>query len=403
MSFIDQVRITLIAGKGGNGCLSFRREKFIPKGGPDGGDGGRGGSIYLVGDSGLNTLIDFKYKRHYKAENGQPGQGSQCTGKDGQDLYIKVPLGTSIVDEATLEVLADITEEGQALLVAQGGAYGLGNMRFKSSTNQAPRKTTPGKPGEERQLNLELKVMADVGLLGMPNAGKSTLISAVSAAKPKIANYPFTTLVPNLGVVQMGAGQSFVMADIPGLIEGASEGTGLGFKFLRHLTRCRLLLHVIDLAPIDESDPALAFITLEEELAKYSPTLAQRPRWLVFNKTDLLSSEEAEQLGAEIIEKLNWEGPVFYISAATSQGTQKLSGSVMAWLEEQQQIWADNPAAAEAEAQALEQMKDEAVDRISTFLAGKNPPASSEEGLEDDLDDDDFNEDDYDVEVEYAQ
>lgn len=399
MSFIDQVRITLIAGKGGNGCLSFRREKFIPKGGPDGGDGGRGGSIYLVGDSSLNTLIDFKYKRHYKAENGQPGQGSQCTGKDGEDLFIKVPLGTSVVDETNLEVIADITKEGEQLLVAQGGAYGLGNMRFKSSTNQAPRKTTEGKPGEERQLNLELKIMADVGLLGMPNAGKSTLISAVSAAKPKIADYPFTTLAPNLGVVQMGAGQSFVMADIPGLIEGASEGTGLGFKFLRHLTRCRLLLHVIDLAPLDESDPALAFITLEEELAKYSPTLAQRPRWLVFNKTDLLSEAEAQKLGAAIVEKLNWDGPVFYISAATSQGTRKLSGNVMAWLEEQQQIWAENPEAAEAETQALEKMKAEAVDRISNFLDGKNNSVRTE----DDFDDDGFDEDDYDVEVEYAQ
>lgn len=401
MRFIDQVRITLVAGKGGNGCLSFRREKFIPRGGPDGGDGGRGGSIYLVGDSSLNTLIDFRYKRHYKAENGQPGQGSQCTGKDGADLFIQVPLGTSIVDEETLEVLDDITEDGQQLLVAQGGAYGLGNMRFKSSTNQAPRKTTEGKLGEERQLNLELKVMADVGLLGMPNAGKSTLIRAVSAAKPKVANYPFTTLVPNLGVVPLGAGQSFVMADIPGLIEGAAEGTGLGFKFLRHLTRCRLLLHVIDLAPIDESDPALALLTLEEELAKYSPTLAQRPRWLVFNKTDLLSAEEAEEIGQSIIEKLNWDEPVFYISAATSQGTAKLSGSIMAWLEEQQQLWAENPEAAAAEAAALEQMQAEAVDRISTFLAGKQTASTQAET--DAEDDENYNEDDYDVSFEYAQ
>jgi len=273
MQFLDEARITVIAGKGGNGCMSFRREKYVPRGGPDGGDGGNGGTVYLVGDDSLNTLIDFRYQKHYRAANGEPGRGGQCAGKAGEDLYVKVPVGTSVVDEDTLEVIGDITENGQILLVAQGGHRGLGNIHFKSSTNRAPRQTTKGTEGEERNLNLEMKVMADVGLLGLPNAGKSTLIRAVSSAKPKVADYPFTTLVPNLGVVKVGFHQHFVMADIPGLIAGASEGTGLGFKFLRHLTRCRLLLHVIDIEPVDQSDPVESVRIITRELSNYSQTL----------------------------------------------------------------------------------------------------------------------------------
>src|SRR5690554_684982 len=294
MQFVDEASIIVEAGKGGNGCLSFRREKYVPKGGPDGGDGGHGGSVYLIGDDALNTLIDFKYQRFYKAQNGQAGMGRQMSGRAGEDLHVKVPVGTTVIDEDTLEVIADVTEIGQVVLVAQGGRRGLGNIHFKSSTNRAPRRTTPGTEGERRNLRLEMKVMADVGLLGMPNAGKSTLIRSVSAAKPKVANYPFTTLVPNLGVVKVGLHQHFVMADIPGLIEGASEGTGLGFKFLRHLTRCRLLLHVVDVAPMDETDPVASVRTIEKELATYSQTLSERTRWLVLNKLDMLSDEEAE-------------------------------------------------------------------------------------------------------------
>ncbi|MDX1398700.1 MAG: Obg family GTPase CgtA, partial [Oceanospirillum sp.] len=278
MQFVDEASIHVAAGKGGNGCLSFRREKYIAKGGPDGGDGGHGGDVILVGDDSLNTLIDFRYQRRYRAENGEGGQGRQCSGKAGENLYIQVPVGTTVIDEDTLEVLGDITEIGQELTVAQGGRRGLGNTRFKTSTNRAPRKTTNGTLGEERNLRFEMKVMADVGLLGLPNAGKSTLIRSVSAAKPKVANYPFTTLVPNLGVVKLGQFKHFVMADIPGLIEGASEGAGLGFRFLKHLTRARLLLHLVDVAPFDESDPVESAQAIIRELEQYSPTLSERPR-----------------------------------------------------------------------------------------------------------------------------
>ncbi|SFX54603.1 Obg family GTPase CgtA [Marinospirillum alkaliphilum] len=400
MQFVDEARIVVVAGKGGNGCMSFRREKYVPKGGPDGGDGGHGGSVYLIGDDSLNTLIDFRFQKRYQAQSGEPGRGSQCSGKAGDDLYVKVPVGTSIVDEDTLEIIGDITAVGQTLLVAQGGQRGLGNIHFKSSTNRAPRQTTKGTPGEERNLHLELKVMADVGLLGLPNAGKSTLIRAVSAAKPKVANYPFTTLVPNLGVVKVGTHQHFVMADIPGLIEGASEGSGLGFKFLRHLTRCRLLLHVVDVAPMDESDPVESVRIIARELQTYSQTLSERPRWLVLNKLDLLPDEEAEAACQAILQELDWQGPVFRISAISGKGTERLSQAIMQWLLERRAEEAANPDAAEAEQQMRERMEAEAVARVEAWL---NRRHKRKPGEVEDEDDDDFDDDDYDVEVEYVR
>ncbi len=403
MQFVDEASIHVAAGKGGNGCLSFRREKYIAKGGPDGGDGGHGGDVILIGDDSLNTLIDFRYQRRYRAENGEGGQGRQCSGKAGENLYIQVPVGTTVIDEDTLEVLGDITEIGQELTVAQGGRRGLGNTRFKTSTNRAPRKTTNGTLGEERNLRFEMKVMADVGLLGLPNAGKSTLIRSVSAAKPKVANYPFTTLVPNLGVVKLGQFKHFVMADIPGLIEGASEGAGLGFRFLKHLTRARLLLHLVDVAPFDESDPVESAQAIICELEQYSPTLAERPRWLVLNKLDLLPEEERDAVCERIISELNWEGPVFRVSAISSEGTQAVCQQIMNWLDEQRELQAENPELAEEEAEIRARMEDEAVERVEAYLErrhGRKRPAAE---LEDDEDDDDFDDDDYDVEVEYAK
>jgi GTP-binding protein len=300
MKFVDEASIRVEAGKGGNGCLSFRREKYIAKGGPDGGDGGDGGSIYLVGDADLNTLVDYRFQPRYRAKSGESGKGKDQTGAKGDDIYLRVPLGTSIFDDETGEYLGDVSEEKEEILVAQGGFHGLGNVRFKSSTNRAPRQTKPGSPGELKNLRLELKLLADVGLLGLPNAGKSTLISAVSAARPKIADYPFTTLVPNLGVVTVGDDHSFVIADIPGLIEGAADGAGLGVQFLKHLSRTRLLLHLIDLAPMDGSDPVENFKIIERELAKYSEGIANKERWLVLTKTDLIPKGDLETRVAEI-------------------------------------------------------------------------------------------------------
>ena len=335
MKFVDEATIRVIAGSGGHGCLSFRREKYVAKGGPDGGDGGHGGSVYLVAESSLNTLADFRVARKFRAESGQPGAGRNMTGKSGDDLEVRVPLGTVVHDVDTGELICDLTEEGQRQKVAEGGRGGLGNTRFKSSTNRAPRKTTNGTPGEARHLMLELKVLADVGLLGMPNAGKSTLISAMSQAKPRIADYPFTTLHPNLGVVRVGRLQSFVMADIPGLIEGASEGAGLGTQFLRHLQRTRLLLHVVDIAPLDPNvEPALEVRAIEKELAGYSDELASKPRWLVINKTDLLSEEDLAVAREMLLDGLDWEGPVFEVSAATGAGTEALGHAVIQALEE---------------------------------------------------------------------
>jgi len=332
MKFIDEARIHIKAGKGGDGCLSFRREKFIPLGGPNGGDGGDGGSIYLEADPGLNTLVDYRYQKHFQAQNGQGGMGSDCTGKGGDDLILKVPVGTLVYNIDTDELLGDLTHAGERLLVAQGGFHGLGNTRFKSSTNRAPRQTTKGSLGEERELRLELKLLADVGLLGLPNAGKSTLISVVSAARPKIADYPFTTLHPNLGVVSLGEFKSFVIADVPGLIEGAAEGAGLGIQFLKHLERTRLLLHLVDVAPVDGSDPVEAVQKIAAELAKHSETLAEKPRWLVFNKIDQLPEEEVESTCANLIQRLEWSGPVFYISALLHEGTENLCYHVMDFL-----------------------------------------------------------------------
>ncbi len=334
MKFVDEATIRVQAGNGGHGCLSFRREKYVERGGPDGGDGGHGGSVWLVADDSLNTLADFRVARKFRAESGQPGAGRNMTGRSGSDLDVSVPCGTVIHDVDTGELICDLTEPGERRKVAEGGRGGLGNTRFKSSTNRAPRKTTNGTPGEGRHLRLELKVLADVGLLGMPNAGKSTLISAMSAAKPRIADYPFTTLHPNLGVVRVGRLQSFVMADIPGLIEGAAEGAGLGHQFLRHLQRTRLLLHVVDIAPLDPAiDPAAEALALSAELAKYSEELASKPRWLVINKIDLVDQEELAVRREMLLEGLDWQGPVFEVSAATGAGTEGLAQAIMREIE----------------------------------------------------------------------
>jgi GTP-binding protein len=333
MKFVDEVSVRVQAGNGGNGCLSFRREKYIPRGGPDGGDGGDGGNVYLVAKTGINTLADFRVARQFKAGHGQPGKGKNCFGRGGDDLLVEVPLGTRIIEEDTTEVLGEVMEEGEQLLVAAAGAGGKGNTRFKSSTNKAPRKITQGTHGEKRLLRLELTVLADVGLLGLPNAGKSTLITAVSAARPKIADYPFTTLHPNLGVVFVGEHRSFVMADIPGLIEGAAEGAGLGTRFLKHLSRCRLLLHIIDAAPPPGSDDAVTGArAIVGELERFSPELYERERWLVLNKLDLLG-DDAEAEAARIISELGWEGPVYRVSALRKDGTQQLAGDIMTRLE----------------------------------------------------------------------
>ena len=335
MKFVDEATIKVHAGNGGRGIVSFRREKFIPYGGPDGGDGGAGGSVCLVARQGLNTLADFRYQRTFKGENGQPGGSADCSGRAGGDLEVAVPVGTVVYEVDTGETLGDLTHDGERLLVARGGRGGLGNQHFKSSTNRTPRRATPGFPGERRELRLELKLLADVGLLGLPNAGKSTLISVVSAARPRIADYPFTTLHPNLGVVYVGEHKSFVMADIPGLIEGAAEGAGLGIRFLKHLQRTRLLLHLVDIAPPDpDADPVKDARAIAAELKKFSPELAGRERWLVLNKNDLLPPAEAEQACRAIVRRLRWKGPVFRISGVTRQGTQELCQAVMRRLDE---------------------------------------------------------------------
>ena len=337
MKFVDEATIRVQAGNGGHGALSFRREKYVERGGPDGGDGGHGGSVYLVADKSLNTLADFRVARRFKAEGGTGGSGRNKTGRSGDDLEVLVPEGTVVQDVDTGEIICDLITAGQRQIVAEGGRGGLGNTRFKSSVNRAPRKFTLGTDGEARHLSLELKVLADVGLLGMPNAGKSTLITAMSHAKPRIADYPFTTLHPNLGVVRVGRLQSFVMADIPGLIEGASEGAGLGIQFLKHLQRTGLLLHLVDIAPVDPTiEPAGEVRAIAEELAKFSSELAQKPRWLVINKTDLLSEEDRKIAREMLLEELQWEGPVFDVSAATGEGTEELGQAVMRVLEEQQ-------------------------------------------------------------------
>src|SRR5579862_7032956 len=335
MKFVDEAKAKVQAGNGGRGSSSFRREKFVPLGGPDGGDGGLGGSVYLRAASGINTLADFRIERTYRAEHGESGSSNDCTGRGGKDLYIPVPIGTTVRDSETGEELGDLTRAGDELLVARGGKGGWGNTRFKSSTNRAPRQFGPGLPGEKRQLELEMKVIADVGLLGMPNAGKSTLIRAVSHARPKVADYPFTTLYPNLGVVSAGDQRSFVMADIPGLIEGAAEGAGLGIRFLKHLQRTRVLLHLVDIAPPDPgADPVKDARTIVAELKKFAADLAHKERWLAINKTDLLEPREAASRAKEIVRRLRWKGPVFLISGATGAGCEELKQAVMRHLEE---------------------------------------------------------------------
>ncbi|CAM5268527.1 GTPase Obg OS=Stutzerimonas stutzeri OX=316 GN=obgE PE=3 SV=1 [Stutzerimonas stutzeri] len=393
MKFVDEVSIYVKAGDGGNGMMSFRREKFIEKGGPNGGDGGDGGSVYLEADENLNTLVDYRYTRRFHAQNGQKGGSTDCTGAKGEDLILPVPVGTTVIDAATQEIMGDLTKAGQRLLVAQGGWHGLGNTRFKSSTNRAPRQTTPGKPGDARDLKLELKVLADVGLLGLPNAGKSTFIRSVSAAKPKVADYPFTTLVPNLGVVSVGRYKSFVIADIPGLIEGAAEGAGLGIRFLKHLARTRLLLHLVDMVPPDGSDPADAAEVILRELEKFSPALMQRDRWLVLNKADQLLDEEREERMRQVVERLDWKGPVFVISALESDGTEALAQAIMRYLDERTLRIAEDPQYAEALAELDRQIEDEARARLQEL---DDQRALRRAGVKaaDEVDDDDFDDDD---------
>ena len=353
MKFVDEATISVEAGNGGHGCLSFRREKYIPRGGPDGGDGGDGGDVVLVTDSGLNTLVDFRYQRRFRARNGQPGAGSDRTGRSGEDLEVRVPAGTRVYDAASDTLIGELVAPGDRLLVARGGAHGLGNARFKSSTNRAPRRTTPGRPGEVRRLRLELRLLADVGLLGMPNAGKSSLVRAVSAARPRVADYPFTTLYPALGVVRLGTDRSFVMADIPGLIEGAADGAGLGTRFLRHLSRTRLLLHLVDGAPMAaERDPVAEVRQVAAELERFSADLAHRERWLVINKIDLLDAHALETVRERLVRELGWRAPVHAISAVTGAGCEALCAAVMARLEAIDEADRDAPVARSDDAPA---------------------------------------------------
>lgn len=333
MKFVDEAIIKVEAGDGGNGVVSFWREKFVTKGGPDGGDGGDGGDVYIQADENLNTLVDYRFQRFYAAERGQNGGGANCTGKRGKDITLKVPVGTRAVDIHTNEVVGEVAEHGKKVMVAKGGWHGLGNARFKSSVNRAPRQKTMGKKGEVRELRLELLLLADVGMLGLPNAGKSTFIRSVSAAKPKVADYPFTTLIPSLGVVSVVPEKSFVIADIPGLIEGAADGAGLGIRFLKHLERCRVLLHMIDILPIDQSDPAQNALTIFDELEQYSEKVSQKPCWLVFNKVDLMLEEEADEKIQEILDALAWEGRYFKISAVNQQGTADLCRELADYME----------------------------------------------------------------------
>ena len=395
MKFVDEASIEVFAGKGGNGCVSFRREKYIPRGGPDGGDGGDGGSVILEGSASLNTMVDYRFTRKFRAQNGESGKGRNCTGKAGEDVVLPVPLGTTIIDEDTEEVLGDIREAGDRLTVAQGGFHGIGNTRYKSSINRAPRQFSEGTPGESRRLKLELKVLADVGLLGLPNAGKSTFIRSVSAATPKVADYPFTTLVPNLGVVKVDAYRSFVVADIPGLIEGASEGAGLGIRFLKHLTRNRILLHLVDVAPFDESDPAEAAASIARELERFSPTLSARPRWLVLNKIDLVDSATLAERRQAIIEALDWQGPVYEIAAINGTETDRLAGDLMTAIEHLNEQEASDPELAQMELDVQEQMQFEARERIELLRAQRKA-----QRLADKADDED---DDHEVDIEYRQ
>ena len=385
MKFVDEALIRVEAGDGGNGIISFRREKFVSKGGPNGGDGGDGGDVYLIADSNLNTLVDYQFEKLHIAQRGQNGMSTNCTGTRGEDSVLRVPVGTRAVDVDTNEVLGDLTRNGLKLMVAKGGWHGLGNARFASSTNRTPRKKTNGTPGEVRNLRLELLLLADVGMLGLPNAGKSTFIRAVSSAKPKVADYPFTTLVPNLGVVRTESSKSFVIADIPGLIEGAAEGAGLGIQFLKHLERCGLLLHMIDVLPADGSDPAENAQVIIHELGKYSDKLANKPRWLVFNKIDLVLEDELEEIKQKVISAIDWDGPVYQVSAASRTHTEALCQDIQAYLD---QLPKEAP-------------KEQLLDPVQFKWDDYHADAMN---LADDLDDDDdFDDDDYEVEVIYRR
>lgn len=384
MKFVDEAEVIVDAGNGGSGCLSFRREKYIEKGGPDGGDGGDGGSVYMQADAALNTLVDFRFQPRYRAEAGQPGQGKNCTGRGGEDLLIKVPVGTSIIDVNTEELIADLNNPEVPVMVARGGKHGLGNTRFKSSTNRAPRKITKGTEGEARTLQLQLRLVADVGLLGFPNAGKSTLIRAVSAAKPKVADYPFTTLVPNLGVVSLGMERSFVMADVPGLIEGASEGAGLGFRFLKHLSRTRLLLHLVDVLPADNSNPIDSAKQIASELKKFSPSLAAKERWIVLNKVDLLDEKEVNILEAELRAELGWKKPIYKISAINQGGCDDLCQQLMESIESHRQKIIDDGDYRKEQSQ---QEKAMAFEIRQTIESSKNNRASDDDNWEENWDD----------------
>jgi len=385
MKFVDEAEIRVEAGDGGNGIVSFRKEKYIEFGGPNGGDGGDGGDVYLIADEGLNTLIDYRFERFHRAKRGENGRSRDCTGKGSDDLYLKVPIGTRATDVDTDELIGDLTMHKQSLLVAKGGWHGLGNARFKSSTNRAPRQKTDGTPGEIRTLSLELLLLADVGLLGLPNAGKSTLIRSVSAARPKVADYPFTTLVPNLGVVRLDTQRSFVIADIPGLIEGAADGAGLGTQFLKHLERCRILLHIVDVMPVDGSDPLDNARTIINELENHSSKLSDKPRWLVFNKLDLMLEDEAKEVTDRIVEGLDWKGKVCSISAFNRTGTDELCQGVMTFIEE------------------LPPEEEETPEEKSVEFKWDSYHEEAMDDSGDELDDDDWDEDEYDVEVEYRK
>lgn len=402
MRFVDEAVITVEAGDGGNGVASFRREKFVPFGGPDGGDGGRGGSIYIQADDNTSTLVDYRYTRKFRAERGKNGAGANCTGRGGEDVVLYVPVGTTVVDTESGDIIGDLVESGQRVLVAGGGEGGLGNTHFKSSTNRAPRKCTTGVKGEYREIRLELKVLADVGLLGMPNAGKSTFIRAVSAAKPKVADYPFTTMVPNLGVVDADRHRSFVMADIPGLIEGAAEGAGLGIRFLKHLARTRILLHIVDVQPIDGSDPVHNAKAILRELEKFSPTLAQLPVVLVLNKLDQLPEDSREEWCEYILNELNWDGPVFKTSGLLSEGTKDVVYYLMDQIEQQREREIEDPEYAAQVKAFREQL--EAETREQTIAAKEAYRAMRRaQRLADHKDDEDFDDEDDEVEVIYVR
>ncbi|MEC8126205.1 MAG: Obg family GTPase CgtA [Pseudomonadota bacterium] len=393
MKFVDEALITVEAGKGGAGCLSFRREKYIPKGGPDGGDGGHGGSVILLADENLNTLIDYRFQPRYRADNGRPGAGRNKTGAGGSDLVLKIPVGTTVYNDETNTLIGEVVADGDVMTVAEGGRGGLGNTRFKSSTNRAPRRTTPGNPGEAFKLRLELRLLADVGLVGLPNVGKSTLISQLSAAKPKVAAYPFTTLAPQLGVVSLAPHRNFVIADIPGLICGAATGAGLGIRFLKHLTRTRILLHLVDVAPVDGKDPIEVVETITDELEQFSPSLAARERWLVLNKVDLVDADERDEFFAALKDAFNWPHPVHLISGVTGEGCELLAYHLMSRLEELAIERREDP---DTEQAWLDQMAEEAHERIAELREIRRTQRKGVDVEDEDNDDDD---DDHEMEV----